>query len=674
MCGISGLIGYKGDAKAFIHKMNEHMKDRGPDAEGIWWSREDETLGTDCPGVCLGHRRLAILDLTTAGAQPFTSASGRMVIVFNGEIYNHQEIRKKLLADGHVKAFRSTCDTETIVEAAEAYGIDETLQMAKGMFAIAIYDKRKQTLTLFRDRVGQKPLYFGWLDGLGEEGSRGGAAFAFCSDLGAFREIEGFRNEIRREVLDQYFIHGYIPAPYSIYEHIWKLEPGMILELSAPFGRIDLPEVLAADLQKAGGKTSGDGYEMRCYWSMREVAEYGQSHLFTGSRQEAADILEEKLSSAIKDMMIADVPLGAFLSAGIDSSTIVSLMHKVNPGKVKTYTIGLEGGYDEAPIAKEIAEHLGVENTQMYIKDTDAKAVIPLLAEMFGEPFADSSQLPTYLVSKLTRQHVTVSLSGDAGDELFCGYRSYESLDRIWNKMKNVPYGLRNAAGSILLHTPAAKKELLNHKAELLRAKGPISLGMIQDRIEADAGQIARHRSNLPMKEALLGDDCMPEFTHAAMLRDLTLYHPDDILVKVDRTAMAVSLETRVPFLDRDVVEFAWSLPIDYLRSIDEKGQGGTSGSFTGKLVLRDILYQYVPKTLMDRPKKGFSIPIRRWLKEGDLREWAEDLLDEQRLREEGFLDADQVRSLWNDFIVNDRWRQQIWYILMFENWLRTVS
>ncbi len=619
MCGIAGLIKFRGQARENIHKMNERMLHRGPDDEGIYVS-EDGT-------VALGHRRLSILDLSKNGAQPMVSHSGRLVMVYNGEIYNNAELKKKLLDEGKVTGFRGTSDTEVLLEGIEHYGMKETLTLCKGMFGIAVYDKEKNTLQLARDRVGEKPLYYGEVTG----------AFAFASDIGSLRVVDGFDNKINTGVLDIYFTEGYIPAPYSIYQGINKLEAGTILTL---------------DLGTMESETTA-------YWSMKDVARRGQENLFTGTRQEAADELERLLKESIKGQMVADVPVGAFLSAGIDSSTIVSLMQQLAPGKVRTFTIGMEDkAFNEADIAKEIAGILGTDHTEQYITEKDAKEVIPGLATMFGEPFADSSQIPTYLVSKMTRQHVTVSLSGDAGDELFCGYTSYDSISRIWGKMGSIPYFIRKPASALVLHSPLAKKEIYRIKGTLLGAKGPCDLHRMEHETDPIIWDIALTEGKLPYKYTELPNDFMKEVNHECMLMDMLVYHPDDILVKVDRTAMAVSLETRVPMLDRDVVEFAWTLPTSYLRK-----------DGTGKLILRDILYKYVPKQLMERPKKGFSIPIEKWLLEPKLRSWAEGLLDKNKIKAQGILNADVVERIWKDYTEKGIYRIQIWYILMFQQW-----
>ena len=619
MCGIAGFFNRPDNWEKDIEAMKERMLHRGPDAGGTWSSEDHRAV--------LGHRRLAVVDLTESGIQPMCSSDGRFVISYNGEIYNHPALREKLLAEGKVAAFRGSSDTEVLLEALKAYGVEETLRFIKGMFAFALYDREEKRLILARDRIGEKPLYYGFV----------GKSFVFASDLGCIRVLEGFGNPINTEILNIYFVHGYIPAPYTIYQDIFKLEPGCYLEIKAPFKE---PEI-------------------HSYWSIRKAAEEGQNDLFSGSEEEAAGELERLLKEAIRGQMMADVPVGAFLSAGIDSSTIVSLMQEVSAAKVRTFTIGMtEGDYNEAPIAKQIAEILGTEHTEMYISEEDAKAVIPSLAGFYGEPFADSSQIPTYLVSKLTRQHVTVSLSGDAGDELFCGYGTYSSIERIWGKMGQIPYFIRKPASALLLANPFGKSKVYRTKSMLLSAKDPGQLYELDNKEEPLAEQIALDRSIAPYKYNTYQYGAIKELNHNIMLMDMLMYHPDDILVKVDRSAMAVSLETRVPLLDRDVVEFAWRLPIQY-----KKKDGVT------KKVLRDILYKRVPKELMERPKKGFSIPIAKWLKEPGLKAWAEGLLEKERIRREGLLNPDVVDMIWKDFTERGLFRVQIWYLLMFEEW-----
>ena len=620
MCGIAGLCNWKEEPLKNIEKMNQRMFHRGPDAGGSF-IEEDKS-------VALGHRRLSIVDLSPAGTQPMTSHSGRFVMAFNGEIYNHRKLRRKLINENKVSAFRGSSDTEVLLELFEHYGVKEAISLCKGMFAIALYDREKKELHLLRDRVGEKPLYYGRVNG----------SFVFASELGCLEALTGFSNQIEERVLPIYFIHGYVPAPYSIYKEIYKLEPGTILTLKAPY----------------------EEYEISSYWSMRQVAKTGQNNLFKGSEQEATEELERLLKDAIAGQMVADVPVGAFLSSGIDSSTIVALMQSLSSNKVKSFTIGMEDPkYNEADVAMKIAKHLGTEHTELYITEKEAKEVIPKLSYIYSEPFADSSQIPTYLVSRMTKEHVTVSLSGDAGDELFCGYVSYDSIDRIWNKMKSVPYPARKLVSSLVLKAPIKPGKIMSTKAMLLRAKGPEELYEISNEEEPLAKKISKEKNMLPFKYTECEQGVFKETRHNIMLLDLLMYHPDDILVKVDRAGMAVSLESRIPMLDKDVVEFAWTLPLEY------KYQDGIT-----KKVLRNILYKYVPKEIMDLPKRGFSIPVSKWLKEPQLRGWAESLIDRKTLNSQGILDADIVWDIWKDYIENDVWRIQIWYILMFQQWM----
>lgn len=626
MCGIAGFCNFHGSVKMQeenLEKMKQRMLHRGPDAGGSYISEDGK--------VALGHRRLSIVDLSEAGLQPMKSHSGRYVMVYNGEIYNYKKLSRKLLNEKKVDRFRGTSDSEVILEAFEAYGVEETIAQCKGMFAIALYDTKEQKLYLLRDRIGEKPLYYGFM----------GDTFVFASDVACIASLDGFQNPVNKDVLGIYFIHGYIPAPYSIYENIYKLEPGCILEIKSQFKKFDIST----------------------YWSIKEVAQHGQEHLFKGTYEEAVDELERLLKASIQDQMMADVPVGAFLSAGIDSSTVVALMQSLHPDKVKTFTIGMEDEkYNEAVYAKEIAAHLGTKHTELYITEEDARGVIPKIPFIFGEPFADSSQIPTYLVSRMTREHVTVSLSGDGGDELFCGYNSYASVDRIWGKMKSVPYGIRKLASELILHSPLSNKEIYRVKGTLLGARGASDLYRLSMEREPLIKDITLARKEIPYKYTEYDPGFLKETNHNIMLMDMLMYHPDDILVKVDRTAMAVSLETRVPMLDKDVVEFAWTLPVEFER------QNGV-----GKRILRDVLYRYVPKEMMERPKKGFSIPIQKWLKEKELREWAENLIDRKTLCQQGILDPDVVWKMWTDFIEKDEWRIQIWYVLIFQEWMSYV-
>lgn len=648
MCGIAGICGLDNSGEKNIRKMIERLYHRGPDAGDVWCGPGER--------VWLGHRRLAIRDLSESGAQPMVSKSGRTVIVYNGEIYNADKLADLLKEKGYVTSFRGTSDTEVLLEAIESLGISETLKFCKGMFGLAIYDRETHEVSLARDRIGEKPLYYGFVNG----------SFVFASEISAIMAIEGFKNRIFEEALNLYFCHGYIPAPYTIYQDIYKLEPGTILTVSAPFSYFrpvheDDENGVVTGIQRSGGT-----YRFETYYDLAEVALKGQQNLFKGTAEEAADELEKRLMEAIRGQLVSDVPVGAFLSAGIDSSTIVSLMQEVCDGKAKTFTIGMpDPKFNEAEVAKEIAAHLGTEHTELYITEQDAKDVIPKLPHIYGEPFADSSQIPTYLVSKMTKEHVTVSLSGDGGDELFCGYNSYASVNRIWNKMKSIPAGLRMGAGRMFVHSRQAKRdEVFLNKARLMQAKSPEDLYRIQAETERTplGPDVAKNRIYLPYKLNQSGKNVLGEVNHDIMLLDMKMYHPDDILVKVDRSGMAVSLESRIPLLDPDVVEFAWSLPIELLRD-PATGQG--------KQVLRNVLYRHVPKELVDRPKKGFSVPIGDWLKTPELRSWAEDLISEDKLKREGYLNPKVVQKIWSDFTKEGgAYQPLIWYILMFEQWL----
>ncbi len=656
MCGIAGFCNGPKDWQKAIRGMNDCMARRGPDGSGIW--------ADEAAGVVLGHRRLSVVDLRESGAQPMELNNRRYVITYNGEIYNHRTLRQQLLDEGKVTGFRGTSDTEVLLEAINAWGLTETLAKCKGMFAFALYDEKERTLSLTRDRVGEKPLYYGFL------GNGGQQTFAFASDIRAISSLEGFHNPIYREILDAYLRYGYVPAPYTIYEGIYKLMPGQILTMKAPFRPQDM--------------------QTRTYWSMQDMACRGQADPFTGSEEEAARELERLLQDALREQMLADVPVGAFLSSGIDSSTVVALLQSVSDRPVRTFTIGMDDpAFNEAEYAAQIAERLGTSHTELYITEQDALDVIPKLPDMFGEPFADSSQIPTYLVSRMTRDHVTVSLSGDAGDELVGGYRTYLSLQRIWGKNTRIPTPLRKCASGLLLHTPMGKRGDLAVRARLLGASSIEDLyrrsaqGEHLQLLASETGTLQSDGSSARLSggsgtlqsppgteeaDARIWMDKYPagllsEPVQNIMLMDLLQYHPDDILTKVDRTAMAVSLETRIPLLDRDVVEFSFRLPLAYKMS-----DGVT------KRVLRDILYRYVPREWMERPKKGFSIPLHHWLRDGALKEWAESLIEPSKLRAQGFFDPKAVTRMWQDLQENGTWRTQIWHVLMFQAFLENAG
>jgi asparagine synthase (glutamine-hydrolysing) len=624
---------------------------RGPDDEGVWL---DITLG-----IALGHKRLAILDLSPAGHQPMISAGERYVVVFNGEIYNHLAMRSQLAPpkQGTVgteerSPWRGHSDTETLLAGFEAWGIEETIRRAVGMFALAAWDKESRTLTLARDRLGEKPLYYGWQ----------GSAFLFGSELKALRRHSEFRGEISRDALTLLLRHNYIPAPYSIYRHIYKLPPGTCL-------RINPGERNAQPVP---------------YWSARERAEQGRREQYVGSEEQAATDLEELIKQSLAGQMVADVPLGAFLSGGVDSSTVVALMQQLSQRPVRTFTIGFrEDAYNEAEHARAVARHLGTDHTELCVTPEEALAVIPKLPELYDEPFADSSQIPTFLVSRLARQHVTVSLSGDGGDELFGGYNRYYWATEIWRKLGWLPRPLRSALAGLLTTLPPAAWDaafdrlgrlvpaglrysepgLKLHKlAEILAARTPeeIYRGLVSHwKQPADLVPGANEPPTVLTDTRAWAD--LGDFEHRMMYFDTVSYMPDDILVKVDRAAMGVSLETRVPFLDHRLVEFAWRLPLRF------KVRSGVT-----KWLLRQVLYRHVPKELIERPKMGFGVPIDSWLR-GPLKNWAESLLDSARLSREGYLNPAPIRKKWAEHLSGKyNWQYYLWDVLMFQAWLES--
>lgn len=649
MCGIAGIIAARlpeeKDCAEVARRMAERLRHRGPDDEGVW--------ADPASGVALAHRRLSILDLSPAGHQPMASASGRYVIVFNGEIYNHLEMRQEL---NEVK-WRGHSDTETLLAAIAAWGLERTLRRAVGMFAIALWDREERALYLARDRMGEKPLYYGLQ----------GGALLFASELKALRACPGFRGEVNRQALTLLLRHNAIPAPYSIYQGIFKLLPGTVLQLS-------LTDVARHELSVP-----------RPYWSLREVAEEGQRNPFTGSDVEAADELERLLQQSIAGQMISDVPLGAFLSGGIDSSSVVALMQAQSGRPVRTFTIGFrESGYNEAEHARAVAAHLGTEHTELYVSPEEAMAVIPRLPELYDEPFADSSQIPTFLLSKLTRQHVTVSLSGDGGDELFGGYNRYVWASSVWRRMRWLPRSMRVAfAGVVTVVPPAAwgrvfraldiflpdgwrqanPGDKLHKLAEVLPARSPeeiYSCLISHWKRPADVVKQGMEPSIMPADVARPIE--LLDLEHRMMYLDSVSYLPDDILVKLDRAAMGVSLETRVPFLDHRLVEFAWRLPLS-MKVRDSQG----------KWLVRRVLDRYVPRALIERPKMGFGIPLDAWLR-GPLKDWAEELLSASLLASDGFLNPGPVRERWREHLGGRRnWSYHIWDVLMFQAWLAVI-
>lgn len=628
MCGIAGICNFRGNGIDDILNMNQKMIHRGPDA-GDYWMDDNEK-------VVFGHRRLSIVDLSSNGAQPMISKNDRYVICFNGEIYNYQEVAKSMEAEGHKLRLRGTSDTEVLLEAFEYYGIVNTLSKIKGMFAIALYDREEKKIYLIRDRVGEKPLYFGMVNG----------SFAFASDVECIKSIKGFNNEINTDVMSLYFQHGYIPAPYSIYRGVYKLEPGQVLTL---------------DIQTLQYRTS-------TYWSMKDVAKSGQANQFTGSEEEATNQLEILLKQAISGQMVADVPLGAFLSGGIDSALVVSLMQSLTKDKIKTFTIGFDvDKYNEAEYAKEIAKHLGTEHTELYIGQNDAFQVMQHMVEAYTEPFADSSQIPTMLVSKMTREHVTVSLSGDAGDELFCGYNTYGVAEREMNSLEQrfslIPKYFKHKIGNASQNLSGANSKVLYKMGNYLTIDNEEQAHARMGLEDSRTAYMAKNRIVLPSQNTSYEAGFLKGPVNNLMLMDMMQYHPDDILAKVDRAGMFYSLETRIPLLDKDVVEFAWQLPLNYKYSEN-----------VTKRVLRNILYKYVPQQMMERPKKGFSIPLGSWMSEGSMKIWAEDILHDGRRELSNILNIKVIDSMWKDFTINGKWTEKLWYVLMMEQWLLKKS
>lgn len=643
MCGFAGYWGSQfssDEAHQVLQSMGEAIAHRGPDDSGVWFDATNR-LG-------LSHRRLSIVDLSPAGHQPMLSASARFVIAFNGEVYNHLKLRT-LLEMERPQHWRGHSDTETLLACFEQWGIQRTLNQAIGMFALAVWDVVEQSLTLTRDRLGEKPLYYGWQQGV----------LLFGSELKALRKHPAFSAPIQRNALALYLRHNYIPAPYTIYQDIEKLQPGTLITFDPqyPKGRIET------------------------YWSASEVALAGRQQPFTGSADQAVAALDDLLSDAIGQQMVADVSLGAFLSGGVDSSTVVALMQAQSKRPVKTFSIGFnEAQFNEAEHAKAVAKHLGTDHTELYVTPEDCLAVIPKLGAMYDEPFADSSQIPTYLVSQLAKSQVTVSLSGDAGDELFAGYNRYHIANKVWSKVEKLPTFVRRAvAAGLTSVSPSTWNSLYSPVTRFAPDKAIRNIG---DKLHKGAGvlhcqSIEDVYLNLvshwhkPEQMVLNSVEPMTRLTDPAMrqllknpieqmmLLDQISYLPDDILVKVDRAGMAVSLEGRVPFLDHRVVEFAWQLPLEY-----KLREGQT------KWCLRQVLYKHVPKSLIERPKMGFGVPIDSWLR-GPLREWASDLLDPATLKQQGFFDEVAVQQMWVEHLSGRlNWQYHLWDILMFQAWL----
>lgn len=623
MCGFSGFFAAAplGDgANDILAAMGSAIYSRGPDDAGAW---SDASLG-----IGLSHRRLAIVDLSAAGHQPMHSSSGRYVMAFNGEIYNHLSLRS-LLTTEHGETWRGHSDTETLLACFERWGVEKTLQATVGMFAIALWDTQERQLILARDRLGEKPLYWGWHNDV----------LLFGSELKALKVHPAFSANIDRDALALYLRHNYVPAPYSIYQGIEKLPPGHYVAIALGQKRASV--------------------ELIPFWSFNAAVKAGLDNPLPSDSKTVVDTLETQLDRSIGMQMLADVPLGAFLSGGVDSSLIVALMQKQSPRPVKTFTIGFsEDGFNEAEHALAVSRHLQTEHNEIYVQAKDALSIIPDLPRIYCEPFADSSQIPTFLVSQMAREHVTVTLSGDAGDELFGGYNPYQFAPRIWSKVSKVPGGMRQVAASSLKKLP-------------LKARAEKLVDILGCRNREDFYRQLVSHWKTPSNALISGNerptlldtpDKWPagtRFEEWMMAMDAQTYMVDDILVKVDRAAMANSLETRVPLLDHRVVELAWRIPLDM------KIRGGV-----GKWALKEVLYRHVPRELIERPKKGFSIPIAAWLR-GPLREWSEMLLNEKRLQQEGFFHPSVIRRVWEQHL-NGRadHSSKLWGVLMFQAWL----
>jgi len=648
MCGICGFVDIanlkdKLHRQRIISEMTNTLIHRGPDDYGYWHHPEN--------GVSLGHRRLSVVDLSSHGHQPMISNNGRFVIIFNGEIYNHLSLRREIIKYGEKVAWRGRSDTETLLACIEIWGIEKTIKRCTGMFAIAIFDIKENTLSLVRDRMGEKPLYYGFHNG----------NILFASELKAITKHPDFIPNIDRDALSLQFSYSYIPTPYSIYKDINKLKPGTILKV---------------DLKKINIKKEVFS-EPKAYWSLAEISINAQKKIFTGGSDKAKDDLNELLSQSVNEQMEADVPIGAFLSGGIDSSLIVSIMQSQSSKPIDTFTIGFsEDGFNEAIFANKIAKYLGTNHTELYVTSQDALDVIQKLPKLYDEPFSDSSQIPAYLISGMTKKNVSVSLSGDAGDELFGGYNRYIWTNKIWSKIKFLPIPLRKLISNLLESIPPSKWDTF--------LKNIVDISTPGDKIHKLASVINaksledcyfnlishwNNSSNIVIGASNIIAPVMDKKNHLnlgsieqnMMYLDSISYLPDDILTKVDRAAMSVSLETRVPFLNHHVVEFANHLPLSM------KIKDGES-----KWILKQLLDQYIPRKLVERPKMGFGVPIDVWLR-GPLRDWAESLLDESRLRQEGFLKYEPIRRKWSEHLSGKRnWQHHLWDILMFQAWLES--
>ncbi|MEL1251542.1 asparagine synthase (glutamine-hydrolyzing) [Aurantiacibacter gilvus] len=644
MCGLAGFFGFDAagpNPRAALEFMSRAIAHRGPDAEGYWLDKEAQ--------VALGHLRLAIIDLTDAGAQPMHSHDGRWSIAFNGEFYNFADLRANLEARHGPIAWRGHSDTEVVLEGFARDGVQPVLDKLDGMFAIALFDHRERTLTLIRDAFGEKPLYYGLWNG----------SLLFASELKAMEAFPGFAPAMDLDALGDFFKYSYVPGPKSIWQGFRKLQPGHRITLR---------------LEQA---QSGMLPDAEPWWDPVADALSSRADMFAGSLEDARREGDALLLASTSRRMMSDVPLGAFLSGGIDSSMTVALMQASATRPVRTFSIGMaEDGYDESPAAKAVAAHLGTDHTELVLSPAEVQEAIPHISGVHDEPFADSSQVPTFLVSRMAREHVTVALSGDGGDEIFGGYNRYFAGPKAWNRVAWMPAPMRKAFGSALAAIPSGLVDSLGGllSKELAAGRGGEKVQKLA-RVIATSDEAAFHDRLLATADApgeLLAQDAelsilsarqdpraaALDFAHRAMLVDTQNYLPDDVMVKVDRAAMAVALETRTPYLQRDLFRFAWSLPSEM-----------RAGAGLGKRLLREMLYRRVPRELVDRPKAGFAIPVGRWLRTG-LRDWAESELSAEALGRSGLLDASAVRKRWQEHLSRKRDHETLlWNVLMFQTW-----
>lgn len=656
MCGFTGYLSNSFNQNIemnnIVNAMSSELIHRGPDDQGSWLNKDD--------GIAMGFCRLAILDLSSAGHQPMTSNSDRFVITFNGEIYNHINLRKKINHESiNEQSWQGTSDTETLLAAFELWGVSKTLQKCSGMFSIALWDKEEKILTLARDRFGEKPLYYGMVNN----------SLIYGSELKPFKKFPNFNNKISRRSLKEFLKYNYVPTPLSIYEDIFKIESGSF-----------------AQFKLQNQKIQQIRYEK--YWSLEEIIISSKENSYSNESNAVKD-LEDQLLLAIKAQMQSDVPLGAFLSGGVDSSLIVSLMQKISDKPIKTFTVGFEDSeFDESKFAKQIANHLGTDHKELFVTSDEVRSIIPQIPKIYDEPFADFSQIPTHIVCKAAREHVTVALSGDAGDEIFGGYNRYFWGPSLWRKLKILPFSFRKILGKIILLIP---KSIWSFIEKIINFFVPANRGInrlnekiyklgirlswirsVDDLYNSlisewqDTPEIVITDSNesevFPGNLMKLNKDNVLDLENAAermMFQDLNGYLQDDILCKVDRAAMATSLETRVPFLDPEIVKLSWRIPLE----MKIKGT-------LGKKILRKVLYKHVPKNLIERPKVGFGLPIGDWLR-GPLKEWASDLLSPSRIQQEGYLNQDFISKAWDQHLTGKRDNTyKLWSVLMFQAWL----